>query len=112
MPALVAEQRAEHVRAFYDHLVARGKQPIVVVVAVMRKLLYCISGMLKHGQDVVGERFYRIAKKPAARVAGSILVRWDEKPGRRRALRGTDGRPWKCLVQPVPQARVPGTRRL
>jgi transposase len=66
MPALVAIQHEPHVRAFYEKLVARGKRPIVATVAVMRKLLHSIYGMLKNGQHFVGERFYRLDKKPTA----------------------------------------------
>lgn len=59
MPALVAVQHEPHVRAFYEKLLARGKQPIVATVAVMRKLVHAIYGMLKHGRAFEGEKFYR-----------------------------------------------------
>lgn len=49
-----------HIGAFYEKLLARGKKPIVATVAVMRKLLHSIYGMLKHNQDFQGEKFYRI----------------------------------------------------
>lgn len=65
MPALVAIQHEPHVRAFYEKLLARGKKPIVATVAVMRKLLHALVGMLKHDQDFVGERFYSLHEKPA-----------------------------------------------
>lgn len=65
MPALVAVQHEPHVQAFYEKLLARGKPPIVATVAVMRKLLHSIYGMLKHDQDFVGERFCSITEKPA-----------------------------------------------
>jgi transposase len=61
MPALVAVRCEPNVRAFYDKLLARGKRPIVAVVAVMRKLLHAIYGMLKHGKPFDGEKFYRPA---------------------------------------------------
>jgi hypothetical protein len=48
------------VRAFYDKLLRRGKKPMVAIVAVMRKLLHSIYGMLKHKQDFDGQKFYRI----------------------------------------------------
>jgi hypothetical protein len=51
---------ASHGGAFYEKLLARGKKPIVATVAVMRKLLHSIYGMLKHGQDFHGEKFYHI----------------------------------------------------
>ena len=60
MPALVASRYEPHVKAFYDHLVARGKKPKQALVAVMRKLLHSIHGMLKHGADVEGEKFFVI----------------------------------------------------
>jgi len=47
MPALVAIQREPHITAFYDKLIAGGKKPVQAVVAVMRKLLHAIWGMLK-----------------------------------------------------------------
>ena len=65
MPALVAVRWEPHVRAFYDHLLARGKQPRVALVAVMRKLLHAIYGMLKHGADFEGEKFYRMPENVA-----------------------------------------------
>ncbi len=66
MPALVAVRYDRHIGAFYEKLLARGKKPIVVIVAVMRKLLHSIYGMLKHGQDFHGPKFYRIPGKTAA----------------------------------------------
>lgn len=60
MPAQVAIQNEPNVRAFYDKLLGRGKKPMVAIVAVMRKLLHSIYGMLKHDQDFEGEKFYRI----------------------------------------------------
>lgn len=63
MPAQVAIQREPRVRAFYQKLLSRGKPPMVAVVAVMRKLLHAIYGMLKAGQDFEGEKFYRTPEK-------------------------------------------------
>lgn len=57
MPAMVASQKEPRVKAFYDELCARGKAPRVAHVAVMRKLLHAIHGMLRHGADFDGERF-------------------------------------------------------
>lgn len=57
MPAVVASRREPRVRAYYEELVARGKPPQVAHVAVMRKLLHAIHGMLSHGSDFDGERF-------------------------------------------------------
>ena len=61
MPAWVACRHEVHVKAFYDQLIARGKKPLQAIVAVMRKLLHAIWGMLRHDQDFEGEKFYRIA---------------------------------------------------
>ncbi len=57
MPALVASRHEPHVKAFYDQLIARGKKPKQALVAVMRKLLHSIHGMLGNGTDFDGERF-------------------------------------------------------
>ena len=57
MPALVAIQRDRHVRAFYDQLLARHRAPLQAVVAVMRKLLHAIYGMLKTDTDFDGSKF-------------------------------------------------------
>ena len=61
MPAWVASRHEVHVKAFYDQLIARGKKPLQAIVALMRKLLHSIWGMLRHDQDFEGEKFYRIA---------------------------------------------------
>lgn len=65
MPAWVAVQWEPNVRAFYEKLIARGKKPMVAIVAVMRKLLHAIYGMLKHGQDFEGEKFYQLPVQTA-----------------------------------------------
>jgi transposase len=65
MPALVAIQHEPNVKAFYNKLIAAGKKPMQAVVAVMRKLLHSIWGMLKHDQDFDGEKFFKIATKNA-----------------------------------------------
>jgi len=65
MPALVAIQHEPNVKAFYNKLVAAGKKPMQAVVAVMRKLLHAIWGMLKHDQDFDGNKFFRLAEKTA-----------------------------------------------
>lgn len=57
MPALVACKRDPHVKTFYKQLLARGKKPIQAVVAVMRKLLHAIYGMLKHRTPFDGAKF-------------------------------------------------------
>ena len=65
MPALVAIQHEPNVKAFYNKLVTRGKKPMQAVVAVMRKLLHAIWGMLKHDEDFDGNKFFRLTEKTA-----------------------------------------------
>jgi transposase len=65
MPALVAIQHDPNVKAFYNKLIAAGKKPMQAVVAVMRKLLHAIWGMLKHDQDFDGNKFFKLAEKTA-----------------------------------------------
>jgi transposase len=60
MPALVATQYEPHVRAFYEQLVAAGKRPLQAVVAVMRKLLHAIYGMLKTNTPFDGSKFRKL----------------------------------------------------
>jgi transposase len=58
MPALVASRRDPNVKAFYDKLVAKGKTKMQALVAVMRKLLHAIHGMLRTDTDFTGEKFF------------------------------------------------------
>ncbi|MGH9651134.1 MAG: transposase, partial [Terriglobales bacterium] len=60
MPALVATQHEPHVRAFYEQLLARGKTKLQALVAVMRKLLHAIWGMLKTDTDFEGAKFRKL----------------------------------------------------
>ena len=60
LPALVAVQHEPHVTAFYEKLLERGKTKMQANVAVMRKLLHAIYGMLKHDRDFDGEKFYAL----------------------------------------------------
>jgi transposase len=60
MPALVASQREPHVRAFYNQLVAAGKTPLQALVAIMRKLLHAVYGMLKTNTDFDGSKFRKL----------------------------------------------------
>ena len=66
MPAVVASRTEPRVKAFYEELLARGKKPQVAHVAVMRKLLHSIHGMLRHGADFDGERFRATPQEVAA----------------------------------------------
>ena len=61
MPALVAVQHQPHLRAFYTHLLARGKTKMQALVATMRKLLHAIFGMFKHDQLFDGAKTYALA---------------------------------------------------
>lgn len=60
MPALVAKRSDPHVRAFAEKLEARGKAKLQVVVAIMRKLLHSIHGMLSSRSNFIGEKFFHI----------------------------------------------------
>jgi len=59
-PALVAIQRDPNVKAFYSKLTRAGKRPKQAIVAVMRKLLLSIWGILKHEACWDGNKFYLI----------------------------------------------------
>jgi transposase len=58
MPALVAIQRCPQIKAYYEALVARGKKRKQAVIAVMRKMLHAIWGMLRHETNFNAELFY------------------------------------------------------
>lgn len=58
MPALVAARHEPHIKAFYEKLVSRGKTKMQAIVAVMRKLLHAIYGMLSTDTDFLGEKFF------------------------------------------------------
>jgi transposase len=60
MPALVAVRHDAHVGAYYERLLARGKPKMVALVAVMRRLLHALWGMLHHRQEWDGNKFYRL----------------------------------------------------
>lgn len=49
------------VATFFDKLIARGKKPLQAYVAVMRKLLHAIYGMLRTGTDFIPEKFHAAA---------------------------------------------------
>jgi transposase len=56
MPALTAVRFAPSLRAWYQHLQARGKCKMVALVAVMRKLLHAIFGMFKYDAPFDGAK--------------------------------------------------------
>ena len=58
MPAHNAIKFEPHIAAFSDHLVENGKTKMQAKVAVMRKLLHAIHGMLATGTNFDGARFY------------------------------------------------------
>jgi len=58
MPALAGAQFEPRIRAFYEKLLERGKKPLQALVAIMRKLLHALHGMLRHHQPVDGENFH------------------------------------------------------
>jgi len=60
-PALVAIRHDNHVKAFYEKLLSRGKKPLQAIVAVMRKLLLAFWGMFKNNETWEGEKFYKMA---------------------------------------------------
>lgn len=60
LPALVAIQHEPNVRAYYEKLVTSGKSKMRAVVAVMRKLLLAIWGILHSNTIWQGEKFYKI----------------------------------------------------
>ena len=58
MPALVAIKHEPNVRAFYEKLIGNQKVAMQAVVAVMRKLLHSIHGMLQTDTNFDGAKFY------------------------------------------------------
>jgi len=63
MPTLSAAQRDPHIKAFHDKLVGNGKAKMQAKVAVMRKLLHSIHGMLRHDSEFDGQKFYKLPEK-------------------------------------------------
>jgi transposase len=62
MPALCASRHEPHVAGFKNHLVnRRGLKKIQAVVAVMRKLLHAIHGMLRTQTAFDGARFRELS---------------------------------------------------
>lgn len=63
MPALTASRAEPHVKAFYEKLQLRGKTRMQALVAIMRKLLHSIHGMLKNQEDFQGQKFFVLETK-------------------------------------------------
>lgn len=60
MPAMSAIRHQENVKAFYTMLTGKGKKKMQAIVAVMKKLLLCVYGMLKNGATWDANKFYKI----------------------------------------------------
>ena len=60
MPALVAIRHEPNIKAYYEKLLAAGKKKMQAIVAVMRKLLQAIWGMLNSNKKWDGSKFYKI----------------------------------------------------
>jgi len=58
MPALVAVRYEPQVKAFFERLITKQKVRMQAIVAVMRKLLHAIHGMLRTATDFDGKKFY------------------------------------------------------
>lgn len=56
MPALTAKRYNPVIMAFCSRLLARGKRPMQVIIAAMRKLLHIAYGVLKSGQPFDPEK--------------------------------------------------------
>jgi hypothetical protein len=57
MPALVAIQRSPQIKAAYEAVLVCGKKKKVTIIALMRRLLHAIWGMLHHHQDFTPQLF-------------------------------------------------------
>lgn len=58
MPALVGSRCDPHMKAFYELLLARHKTRLQALVAVARKLLHAIYGVLRHGTVYDGSKLF------------------------------------------------------
>ena len=65
MPALVAVRHDLHLRAFYQHLLAKGKVKMQALVAVMRKLLHALHAMFRSHQPYDGSKLFHLNPIPA-----------------------------------------------
>jgi transposase len=78
MPALVAMRHNAPVKAFAEHLRAKGKPELVIVTAVMRKLLHSIYGMLKSGSSFEAAKFFRTEAADRS-MSDSLSARPDDR---------------------------------
>jgi transposase len=74
MPALVAVQHDPHWRAFYQHLLERGKFKMQALVAVMRKLLHAFHGMFKTHQPYDGAKLFQLQPASAQEVTRALVA--------------------------------------
>ena len=58
MPALVAVRRDPHLKAFYETLLSRHKAKLQALVAVARKLLHAIYGILRTQTPYEGRKLF------------------------------------------------------
>ena len=58
MPALVAIRHDVHIKAFYTSLVARHKAKMQAIIAVARKLLHAVYGILKTNTPYQGQKLF------------------------------------------------------
>ncbi len=50
MPTLTAITHNPQIRSFYQHLLEKGKEPMVAIIACMRKLIIILNSMVKNNQ--------------------------------------------------------------
>ena len=74
MPALVAVQHDPHLRAFYQHLLERGKFKMQALVAVRRKLLHAFHGMFKTHQPYDGAKLFQLQPASAQEVTRALVA--------------------------------------
>lgn len=55
MPAIVVKNRNSHFQKFCQRLANKGKCPMVIIVALMRKLMHVVFGILKNNQPFNGD---------------------------------------------------------
>lgn len=60
MPALAARRHDPALRAFADHLIAKGKTPMQALVAIMRKLLVALHAMFRDQQPFTSEKLFSL----------------------------------------------------
>jgi transposase len=72
MPALVAVQHHAHFRAYYLHLLTKGKLKMVALVAVMRKLLHGIYGMFQSQRSFDPGQLFALPPLPKIKVIEKI----------------------------------------